>query len=77
MTHLGTVARFDERRGLGTITPAQALLGGQPEIPFHCTAIANGTRTIPEGIAVAFTLVPGSNGTWEAAGIVASSEDNS
>jgi hypothetical protein len=34
--------------------------------PFHCTAIADGTRTIPVGVAVSYTVVPGRSGRWEA-----------
>jgi hypothetical protein len=35
--------------------------------PFHCTAVADGSRTIAVDTAVAFTLVPGRAGRWEAA----------
>jgi cold shock CspA family protein len=63
-TATGVVAEFDERRGLGTI----AIDDGH-ELPFHCTAIADGTRTIPVGQHVCFVVVPGPAGRWEAAGI--------
>jgi cold shock CspA family protein len=57
----GVVAAFDEARGLGTI-----LAEGGDELPFHCTAIADGSRTIPVGRAVRFTVVAGRLGRWEA-----------
>ena len=37
--------------------------------PFHCTKIADGTRDIPVGVAVEFTVAPGPLGRWEAVGI--------
>jgi len=57
----GVVAAFDEHRGLGTI-----LADGGEEVPFHCTAIADGTRTIPVGRPVRFSVVAGRLGRWEA-----------
>jgi cold shock CspA family protein len=57
----GVVAAFDEPRGRGTVRAA-----GGDEVPFHCTAIADGTRTITVGQAVRFRLVPGLLGRWEA-----------
>jgi cold shock CspA family protein len=57
----GTVTAFDDARGLGTVTADDAT-----EYPFHCTAIADGTRTIDEGAAVDFDVVPGHLGRWEA-----------
>lgn len=42
------------------------------EHPFHCTAIADGTRRIEPGTAVTFDLVPGRQGRWEAAGLATS-----
>lgn len=57
----GVVAAFDEPRGLGTIRADDGA-----ELPFHCTAIADGTRTIPVGRRVAFDLVAGRLGRWEA-----------
>jgi cold shock protein len=61
----GVVADFDEPRGLGTIRGDDRV-----ELPFHCTAIADGTRTIPVGQRVAFVVVAGLVGRWEAASIV-------
>ena len=37
--------------------------------PFHCTKIADGTREIPVGAAVEFTVAPGPLGRWEAVAI--------
>jgi cold shock CspA family protein len=60
----GVVAEFDEPRGLGTVRTDDGA-----ELPFHCTAIADGTRTIPVGRRVAFDVVPGRLGRWEASDI--------
>jgi cold shock CspA family protein len=49
----GTVSDFDEDRGLGSISGADGAT-----YPFHCTQIADGTRTIATGQAVRFTLLP-------------------
>ena len=62
----GVVAEFDEPRGLGTITTSSGTA-----LPFHCTAIADGTRTIPVGERVRFQVVAGPLGRWEAARIEA------
>ena len=65
MDHLerGEVATFDEDRGLGTIE------SGGRTFPFHCTQIADGTRTIPVGTTVTFQVRPGHLGSWEAADV--------
>ena len=60
----GSVTQFDERRGLGEITADDATV-----YPFHCTVIADGTRTIEVGAPVKFEVVPGRLGRWEAAEI--------
>lgn len=39
---------------------------GGVEHPFHSTAIVDGSRTIDEGVPVAFALAPGRLGRWEA-----------
>lgn len=58
---LGTVIEFDEPRGLGLIE------GDDGErYPFHCTRIADGTRTVPEGARVEFVVMAGTGGRWEA-----------
>jgi len=59
----GIVTAFDEARGLGTVES-----GGRP-YPFHCTEIADGTRTIAVGTAVRFEVRPGGMGRWEATAI--------
>jgi CspA family cold shock protein len=57
----GRVVAFDERRGLGEIESA-----GGDRYSFHCTQIADGSRTIPVGAAVEFTVAPALLGRWEA-----------
>jgi CspA family cold shock protein len=57
----GTVVRFDEHRGYGEVRDAAG-----EEWFFHCTAIADGSRTIAEGTRVRFEVVPGHGGRWEA-----------
>lgn len=47
----GRVAHFDESRGLGVIRADDGT-----EIPFHCTEIADGTRTITTGADVRFRI---------------------
>ena len=64
MTEPGTVTAFDERRGLGEVTAEDATV-----YPFHCTAIADGTRTIAVGASVEFEIGPGPLGRWEASAI--------
>ena len=60
----GTVTAFDEHRGIGELTADDGAT-----YPFHCTAIADGTRTIAVGAAVEFAVVAGHLGRWEAAAI--------
>ena len=57
------MAEFDEARGLGTVEA-----DGQ-RYPFHCTQIADGTRTIAVGTMVTFGVRPGGMGRWEAAAL--------
>jgi cold shock CspA family protein len=59
----GVVATFDEGRGLGTIR------GEGAEYSFHCTQLADGSRSVRVGQAVTFAVVPGRLGNWEAASI--------
>jgi CspA family cold shock protein len=61
----GTVVDFDEHAGYGHVRPGD----GGPELFFHCTAIADGSRTIPVGAIVSFDVVAGHNGRWEAASV--------
>jgi cold shock CspA family protein len=58
----GVVSAFEDSRGLGEVRAEDGTA-----YPFHCTAIADGTRAIAEGTAVAFEVVAGRMGRWEAA----------
>ncbi len=58
----GVVVEFDPDRGLGTVTTSDDGVS----FPFHCTVIADGTRTIDEGTEVSFVVGPGGPGRWEA-----------
>jgi cold shock CspA family protein len=60
----GVVAEFDEARGIGLVRSDDGT-----EWFFHCTQIADGTRTIAVGAAVSFDVRPGHLGRWEAAAI--------
>lgn len=57
----GVVAGFDDPRGLGVVRADDG-----HEYPFHCTAIADGTRTVAVGVTVAYRVAPGRLGRWEA-----------
>jgi cold shock protein len=57
----GRVRTIDERRGLGEIQSDDGTA-----FPFHCTAIADGTRRISPGTPVEFDVVAGLPGRWEA-----------
>lgn len=59
----GRVVEFDEQVGLGVLEPS----GGGAHLRFHCTQIADGSRSIPPGTQVSFVVIPGRGGTWEAA----------
>ena len=54
----GRVASFDDRVGAGVVRAD----GTDEEWAFHCTRIADGSRTIPEGAWVSFEVVPGPTG---------------
>jgi CspA family cold shock protein len=60
----GTVADFDEQVGLGTV-----VRGDGTRYPFHCTQIADGSRSIDPGVTVEFDVIPGHRGQWEAAAL--------
>jgi cold shock CspA family protein len=60
----GIVTEFDDAAGLGVITAADGTT-----YQFHCTAIADGSRTIAPDTAVEFEARPARNGRWEAAAI--------
>lgn len=60
------MASFDEDRGLGEVATSDGDV-----LPFHCTAIADGTRTIAVGTPVAFVVSPGQLGRYEAQALTA------
>lgn len=60
----GVVSSFDDRRGYGTVRTDDGR-----DLFFHCTAIADGSRTIEEGAPVSFEVVAGRLGRWEASAI--------
>ena len=60
----GEVVEFDDHAGWGTVAAAD----GERWF-FHCTTIADGTRTIPIGTVVTFDVVAGNGGRWEAANL--------
>ena len=60
--HRGRVSAFDEDKGYGTVTGDDGVARF-----FHCTQIADGTRTIAVGTDVTFLVVAGHLGRWEAA----------
>ena len=62
----GSVVAFDPRRGLGEIEEHDGT-----RRPFHCTQVADGSRTVPVGATVRYVLVPGSLGAWEASEVAA------
>jgi cold shock CspA family protein len=60
----GKVTAFDEHRGLGEITGDDGTV-----YAFHCTVIADGSRTIAVDTPVEFEVAPGLLGRWEAAAV--------
>ena len=60
----GTVTAFDKGVGLGEITTDDGRI-----VPFHCVAIADGSRDIPVGADVEFALIP-KLGRYEASHLV-------
>ena len=66
----GTVVEFDELVGLGVIRTEPAGGGNAPtDYPFHCTRIADGSRTVPVGATVDFVLEVHPRGRLEGAAI--------
>ncbi|MGP8163701.1 MAG: hypothetical protein ACLQAN_08040 [Acidimicrobiales bacterium] len=59
--HEGRVVEFDVDVGLGAVVDSAGR-----RYPFHCTAIADGTRRIEVGRAVRFVVAPGHGGRLEA-----------
>jgi len=58
---LGRVLSFDDSAGLGTVVSEQG-----SSFEFHCTEIADGTRSILAGTAVTFLLKQGTLGRLQA-----------
>ena len=56
-----TVTSFDDPRGIGSVTTDDGRV-----LAFHCTAVADGSRTIAEGTTVVVEVGPGLPGAWEA-----------
>ena len=68
--YLGEIAGFDEASGLGTITLKGANGDGDPvTLGFHCTQIADGSRTIAKATRVRFRVMPVNLGIFEASTI--------
>jgi len=66
---IGTVVEFDEPAGYGHVAAdpsADAPAANGDRWFFHCTAIADGSRTIEVGARVRFDVVPGHQGRYEA-----------
>ena len=61
----GTVLTFDEPRGWGELVTEDGRT-----LPFHCTQIVDGTRTIEVGASVEHDVRPGGLGRWEAGQVV-------
>jgi cold shock CspA family protein len=62
--HSGIVAEFDEHRGVGLIEGSEGR-----RLFFHCTGIADGSRSIAVGAEVVFQVVAGHQGQWEATSV--------
>jgi len=60
----GVVAEFDDEKGFGSVEAEDG-----ERLFFHCTAIADGTRTIAPDTPVRFRLVIGPLGALEASAI--------
>jgi cold shock CspA family protein len=60
----GAVRAYDARAGVGEIEAADGEV-----LPFHCTALVDGTRTIEPGTAVEFERAPSHLGRWEATAV--------
>ncbi len=62
--HHGAVTSFEDEKGYGEVTGDDGVTRF-----FHCTAIADGTRTITVGTPVTFVVAAGHRGRWEAAAV--------
>ncbi len=60
----GRVVEFDEHVGTGTVEGEDGR-----RLAFHCVAIADGSRRVDVGAAVAYEVVPGRLGRYEAWGL--------
>ncbi len=58
----GPVVDFDEAKGYGSVEDTSS----GARYFFHCTQIADGTRSIAVGAEVDFDVAPGGMGRWEA-----------
>lgn len=66
----GTVIDFDDAKGWGHVRDdSSSREGGTTERFLHCTAIADGSRSIAVGTRVTYRLVAGRQGRWEAADV--------
>jgi cold shock CspA family protein len=63
----GLVLEFDDDKGIGTVRGDDGR-----ELFFHCTQIADGTRTIDTGARVTFEVVPGHRGQYQAVAVAKS-----
>jgi cold shock CspA family protein len=64
MSLRGKVVEFDDHVGLGVVEGEDGT-----RLPFHCTALADGSRTVKRGAKVRFEVEPGGLGAWEAANL--------
>jgi hypothetical protein len=62
----GRVVAYDFDRGLGMLEELPVSRAEMGRYRFHCTAIADGSRTIEAGTAVGFVLAPALGGVLEA-----------
>ena len=57
----GVVTEFDEPRGLGVVRGDDGTV-----YPFHCAALADGSRDVVVGTRVVFSVAAGHGGRYEA-----------
>lgn len=60
----GTVEVFDEHRGTGIVRGDDG-----SRVMFHCTALADGSRSVASGVVVSFTVLHGHHGQMQAVGL--------
>lgn len=70
-TYAGRVAAFDDHVGRGEV------VAGGLRYPFHCTAVADGSRSIAVDTPVEFELVVGPLGALEAIALRATDDYDS